>query len=157
MSINTKQLRDLIIIPSLEEIDKYSDAAVNLLMGTPAQESDMGSYLAQYPTGPAMGIYQMEIDTHNDIHFNYLRHRPELKELVAKTGGSKAADMIWNLKYATVMCRIHYLRVPEALPDKDDIVGLAEYWKVHFNTIKGAGSIDEFIANYQRYVGKAAL
>lgn len=157
MSINASQLRDLIIIPSLDLIDKGSDAAVNLLLGTCATESDMGSYLSQYPTGPARGIYQMEIDTHNDIHFNYLRHRDELRELVQKTGSSRAMDMIYNLNYATVMCRIHYLRKPEALPDKDDIVGLAEYWKLHYNTMGGAGTVEDFMSAYQRYVAKVAL
>jgi hypothetical protein len=158
--INPKQLRDLIIIPALDEIDKGSDAAVNLLLGTCAQESAMGAYLSQYPSGPAKGIFQMEDATHDDIWHNYIGFRSQLyKDLQGAFDDDffEPETMIFNLRYAAVMCRIHYLRVPKALPDKDDIIGLAEYWKEFYNTHLGAGEVSEFMDNYQRYVLDVAL
>ena len=156
--IEPKQLRDLIIIPALERIDKYSDAAVNLLLGTCAQESAMGRFIHQLGSGPACGIFQMEPATHDDIWDNYLAYNEDLKKMaIDSTAYANSESLIHNLKYAAIMCRIHYLRVPEALPDKDDIVGMAEYWKEHYNTYQGAGSMDEFIDNYQKYVKKVAL
>lgn len=160
MSINAKQLRDLIIIPALDEIDKGGDAAVNLLLGTCAQESAMGGYLAQYPSGIAKGIFQMEDATHDDLWHNYIGYRTKLADdlrLGFDDDFFEPNTMIFNLQYAAVMCRIHYLRVPKALPDKDDVLGLAEYWKEHYNTHLGAGTVDEFMENYQRYVSKVAL
>jgi len=158
MSIDAKQLRDYVIIPALEEIDAYSEAAVNLLLGTAAQESAMGKYLAQVPSGIAKGVFQMEGATHADIWENYLAYQDELKEKVLRSCiSNNPKTLVYNLKYAAIMCRVHYLRVPEALPDKDDIVGLAEYWKLKYNTVYGAGTIDEFMENWQRYAAKAAL
>jgi len=138
------------------EIDKYSDAAVNLLLGTCAQESAMGTYISQVGSGIAKGIFQMEDATHEDIIDNYLRYKDDhLKQFYDMRVEPKV--MIHNLWYAAQMCRLHYLRVPHALPDKDDIVGQAEYYKKYYNTELGAGTIDEYMENYQRYAAKVAL
>jgi hypothetical protein len=159
MSIDAKQLRDLIIIPALLEIDKYSDAAVNLLLGTCAQESAMGKYLAQVPKPIAKGIFQMEDATHDDIYQNYLKYKQDdstgFGELFINEKRPEA--MIYDLRYAATMCRVHYVRVPKSLPGKDNILGMAEYWKRYYNTELGAGTVDEFMENYQRYVAKVAL
>lgn len=67
MSINCEQLRLYVIRPTLEKIELWSEAAENLLLGTTAQESHMGTYIKQVGKGPALGIYQMEPATHKDI------------------------------------------------------------------------------------------
>ena len=59
---------------------------------------------------------------------------------------------MWNLGYATAMCRVHYRRVLEPLPGADDIPGLAEYWKQHYNTPLGRGTVGEFADKFERYV-----
>ena len=78
MSINVKDLKFKIIIPTLQFIGLYSESAVNLLLGTAAQESHMGTYLTQIK-GPALSIYQIEPKTHADIWKNYLSYRLDLK------------------------------------------------------------------------------
>ena len=65
MTINKHQLRDL-ISDTLHEIDAHSDAAVNLLMGTCAQESHLGTYIRQI-SGSALGIMQVEPATYQDV------------------------------------------------------------------------------------------
>jgi hypothetical protein len=47
------------------------------------------------------------------------------------------------------MCRIHYLRVPEVLPAANDWPGFAAYWKNHYNTWLGAGTVDGFLQKAQ--------
>ena len=49
-----------------------SQEAENLLMGTAAQESALGEYIRQLGNGPALGIFQMEPETFDDIVRNYL-------------------------------------------------------------------------------------
>lgn len=59
--------------------------------------------------------------------------------------------MTWNLRFATAMARIHYWRVPEPLPDADDIDGLARYWKQHYNAPLGHGTAEQFAENYRTH------
>jgi hypothetical protein len=35
--------------------------------------------------------------------------------------------------------------------------GMADYWKQHYNTPLGRGTVEEFISNYQRHVGNHAF
>lgn len=152
--INPTQLKKYVIEPELKRLGLYSNNAVLLLMGTAAQESKMGEYLKQLGNGPARGIFQMEKATERDIWLNYLRYKPELRAkvsvVVRKTEPWKTDEIMWNLRYAAAMCRIHYLRKRGAIPNNKE--GFANYWKKHYNTFKGRGTVEEFIENYNRYV-----
>ncbi len=154
--IDATQLRELIIRPTLKGLDLWSEEAEDLLMGTAAQESHMGTYIKQLSDGPALGIYQMEPATYKDIWENYLKYRGELvDDIFELCGNLPVNDLIGNLYYATVMTRVHYLRVPEPLPSKDSITyteDLAHYWKNFYNTSLGKGTEKEFIDNYRKYV-----
>ena len=57
------QIKDLVIIPALEKIELYSPEAVTLMLGTACVESQCGEYLQQVPSGPALGIFQIEMAT----------------------------------------------------------------------------------------------
>lgn len=160
MAINTQQLRQYVVAPSLKLLQVYSKSAEELLILTAAQESHSGTYLHQLGRGPACGIFQMEPNTHDDIWLNYLKYKPELAGLVQQLElpefmgamvGS-AQEMCGNLYYAAAMCRMHYLRVKEPLPAHTDLNGLAKYWKDHYNTFQGAGTAAEAISNYNRFV-----
>jgi len=153
--IDALQLRQYIIRPTLQYLGTripYSRAAEDLLMGTCAQESAMGLYIHQLDGGPAQGIFQMEPASEQDIWDNFLKYKPELEELINRMLGhhSPSGDLVGNLYYATAMARCQYFRYPEALPS--DIQGAAELWKLRYNTPEGAGTVEEFIANYARHV-----
>ncbi len=156
--IDALQLRHEIIRPTLKHLDSvipYSMAAENLLMGTCAQESRMGQFLVQLDNGPAKGIFQMEPATHDDIHLNFLSYRSELCEAVEAfviPVLEPDIDLAGNLFYAAAMCRVHYYRVPMAMPPEDNIEQLGHYWKLYYNTPEGKGTVAEFIHNYNRYV-----
>ena len=152
--IDPTQLRGLVVFPVLESLGLHSEAAVDLLMGTCAQESQCGRYLKQLGTGPAIGVFQMEPATHKDLWENFLHHRPQLADKVAALAGRKGPrpeEMVGNLNYASAMCRVHYFRRPEALPKT--LKGQAEYWKKWYNTAAGAGTVDEYLVNWKRYIG----
>ena len=154
MGINPYQLERYVIEPSLKAVYLYSEAAVELLLGTCAVESNMGEYLRQIQ-GPALGIYQIEPATHDDIWTNYIVYRGDLLDSISKVvNPDRLSDnmLIYNLQYATAMCRIHYLRVPEKLPEVGDIFGQANYWKNHYNTKAGKGSVKGYIEAYGRHL-----
>lgn len=132
----------------------YSPDAVYLLLGTAAQESRLGTYINQI-NGPALGVFQMEPTTEQDIWTNFLQYRPHLRNMVAKATGVKHPDpghLRGNLIYQIAMARLHYFRVPEPLPAGNDILAMARYWKEHYNTHLGRGTVEEFQGNYTRYV-----
>jgi hypothetical protein len=156
--MNAEQLRTLIIQPTLEYIGLDSIAAQKLLLGTCAQETLMGTYVKQIPNGPALGPYGMEPATHDYLYNDYLFRFSELgrkvKYLISQRGqyGDKHQELIFNWAYATAMCRVKYLTAPELIPDTNNIEDLADYWKKYYNTPEGAGTVQDFIENYERYV-----
>lgn len=150
--MNKDQLKNL-IERVLKQLDLYNEDAVNLLLGTAAQESHLGEYIRQLGNGPALGIFQMEPATFRDIMVNYLKYKPDLGQKIialAGTNGLKSEYLEFNLVVAIAFARLHYLRVSEKIPNTID--GYARYWKVYYNTCKGKGTEQEFIENYKRFV-----
>lgn len=150
MAIHPGHLREYVIRPTLKHMGHYSEAAVELLMLTAAQESLLGRYLHQVG-GPALGIYQMEPRTHDDIWENWLRYKAVAGTI--ESMGKAARDLPGNLYYATAMARCHYLRVPDPLPNPVSVEAMALYWKKHYNTPAGAGQPHEAIRNYRDLAG----
>jgi hypothetical protein len=153
--INPTQLRAHVVRPALKHLNLYSPAAENLVLGTALVES-AGSYLKQV-RGPALGLWQMEPATHDDIHNNYLLYQPSLAAAVRELETSAritagASELVGNLFYAAAMCRIHYRRDDEPLPSASDWEGMARYWKRVYNTALGAGTVDKAIPYFRSAV-----
>jgi hypothetical protein len=148
VGINLKQLMSLIIEPTLNSLGILSESAVILLAGTAGVESGYGTYIKQIGKGPALGIYQMEPTTHADIWNNYLAFNKELAARIVR-GCDLPNDvisefrLISNLRYATAMTRMHYLRVKEPLPHQDDADAFAQYHKKYYNTYLGKTKTDD--------------
>jgi len=134
--MNADHLRTLVIRPTLQALDLWSPAAEALMIGTALHESLL-TYLKQVGGGPALGIYQIEPATHQDV-WRYLNEvNPTLGETVmtfAATGLSHQDQLISNLAYATAIARVRYWMIPDPLPKPDNLIGLAHYWKAHYNT-----------------------
>lgn len=142
-----------VIYPALDELGpKFNSvAARNLLFGTAIQESGL-TYLKQLGGGPALGLYQMEPATHDDIWKNFLSARRTIRGSLGTAFNRPDPErMVWDLKYATQMARLHYWRVKEPLPHYNDIPGMARYWKKYYNTPAGAGTEEEFIENWNNH------
>jgi len=143
MSYDKHQFRSLIsrlLPPTL-----HSENAIELLLATAAQESAFGTYLRQFGNGPARGVYQMEGATFGDLINRFSNKFPIIKDW-------KFEELEWDLQKATIMSRIKYYSCPGALPSSEDIMAMARYWKQWYNTPRGAGTVDEFVENYMRYV-----
>lgn len=153
--IKHSQLREHIIRPTLKEFGMYSMEAEELLIATCAHESLGGSYLKQV-SGPALGIYQMEPITHDDIWSSYLYYQPVIKlkiyEKLQITSAPSSERLVYDLKYATIMARIHYYRISEGLPHYEIIESIFTYYKKYYNTINGSANLLDFIEHYRRYL-----
>jgi len=152
--MDKKYLSNL-ITDTIKGIGKYSPNAVNLILGTIAQESAFGKYRRQLGSGIALGICQIEPNTFYDIIDNYLRYKPELRLKVLEVSGLfelNHEELVNNDRLSIAMCRVFYSRFPEALPSTVD--GMAKLWKYRYNTKYGKGTEEEFIKNYNKYVLK---
>src|SRR5258706_9966058 len=105
MTINCSQLRDIIIKPALIAIGLNSEAAINLLLGTAAQESNMGTYVKQ-TTGPALGLFQCEPLTYDDIWDRLVQPSVAMKakiQLYCGYSGKPAAKrLMFDMSLATI-------------------------------------------------------
>lgn len=138
-----------VIRPTLRHMgDKYaSPSAQQLLLGTAIVESDGLRALRQYGNGPARGLWQMEPNTLADHRLWLLKH-PELAKAVGQLelpALAGTAQLAGNLYYACAMARVHYWRKHEPLPEANDIAGLGRYWKEHYNTAAGKGTVTKFV------------
>ncbi len=147
--VSKTQLRGL-IRSVLKSVDLYSEDAVELLMMTAATESKLGTYIKQV-NGPALGIFQMEPRTEDDLWENYLRYKGGLDVTIDVYATYLKGELEWNMGYAIVMARIHYLRVKEKLPDSGDKEAMARYYKKYWNTPKGKATVEKAIKDYERY------
>ena len=134
--IDFKQFKEHVVVPTLKYLDSeipYSEEAVDLLMMTCAHESRGGTDLRQKGmTGKegAFGVYQMEMATQDE---------------------QPASPLLSDLTYATAMARVHYWRVAEALPSKDDtryLPLLGEYAKKYYNTHLGKATASKYVMDY---------
>src|ERR1041385_1269277 len=137
MAINVNQLIELVIRPALKQMDAYSSAAEQLVIGTAAKESACGFYLHQMGEGPACGIWQMEPATYQNCWNEYLIDHPVTKRLILSSCGyafAPPADrLITDMKLAAMMCRVKYLWISHALPAFGDITAQAYYWAKYYN------------------------
>ena len=159
-------LLDYAIKPAIKRMGAkyYSDEACVLILATCGQESEMGKYIKQIGSGPALGILQIEPATDRDCWENYINFRPELREYMKSllpncARGDDALSvklreqcLITNIEYSICMARIIYYRSPLAMPlsfDKED------YWTIYkeaYNSKLGAAKDYEFFSNWERFI-----
>jgi hypothetical protein len=147
-------LRD-VVEPALDLLRMNSASARALLMGTAAVESDL-THVRQIGGGPARGFFQMEPATALDILRWVDGRHPYLRKILGvdpdPLGVGPDIDIAELLEtadiFAAAMARLHYRRIPAALPDADDVQGLAEYWKRYYNTRLGKGTVAKFVAKF---------
>ncbi len=127
--MNPQQLHDCIIKPTLEYMDgNYNTIEARfLLLCTAAIESDCGYHIKQV-NGPALGIWQMEPVTYDDIWDNCdALNLGGLSFKVVKLGLRKNRaenleshpydDLFSSPMYACAMSRLKYSMTPEPLPE----------------------------------------
>jgi hypothetical protein len=160
--VDLEQIKRFVIRPALQAIDLWSPEAEVLVLGTGAVESDNYLWIDQVTNnhaqpGPAYGPWQMEEATYRDIWQNFIFHRPELdKKLsrltIARSGIPLVSELHGNLFLGAAMCRLHYKRVMHHIPAAHDALEMALYWKQHYNTMKGKGTVEKALPYFRRAV-----
>jgi len=144
---------DFIIKPTLDQLNLDQPGASFLLLGTALVESNL-QRVRQVGGGPALGVFQMEPATHDDIWENWLPRRAELARDLLRLSADwppGATQMVANLQYATAMARCLYRRRPEPLPGPLDIPAMALYWKRYWNTFQPEQTHEYVAGQLQRF------
>jgi hypothetical protein len=157
--INPKQLRDL-ITRTLKEIPHgYSEDAVELLMMIAAHESRLGTYLRQVG-GPALGIFQMEPATHDDVWENGDSCEDNGAVLGYNLECTIGGDMLeYDLRYQIFMARQKLFMISEPLPSSEgasseNVSLMSDYCKEYWNTVDGSADAFEYFNAYLDYCGE---
>ena len=130
----------------LYRLDCYSDDALALVMRTGMAESGYRT-LRQMGNGPAIGFFQVELDTAQDTLDNYVAYRQKLKDKLVGLGLGNDLEfsLLSNIALQVAFCRLKYRRDKHPIPSWDDLEAQAKYWKRVYNTELGAGTIEHFI------------
>ena len=64
-------------------------------------------------------------------------------------------NLATNLMYGAAVCRLCYYRKPDALPEAGDIEGQGQYWKQHYNTPLGKGTVTKYVYKVQKNLKEA--
>lgn len=155
---NEKQFRERVVRVVLRGIGMWNEYAEELMIGTCAVESAGGTYLVQLENGPAVGIFQMEPKTHDDIWQKWLPNNPAISHNLMATCmismKPAASMMVSNLFYACAMARIHYYRAtPEPVPAT--LEEQAAYWLKYYNC-GGKGTIEKYLEAYRNFKNPGA-
>ena len=127
----------------------------DIVLETAAVESLRGQLVRQ-KRGPALGIYQMEPETREDL-LNWLkyRHKDVYDEVMVFWEKKQTAEWnyIHNIPWQTAMCLIKYWYVSgHNLQDLcRDRSSRAALWRMRYNTLKGKGSVHAYIENAKMY------
>lgn len=157
----------------LKEFGMYSESAEKLVCMTAAHESGIFKYRRQLGVNPdgnvgGFGLGQVELNTENDLYQNYIKYRsgilhnimssyfPECiylnistTEFIETKYYQKKREILrYCDEYNALMIRLCYRRQAEALPQPDDEVGLARYWKKYYNTELGKGTVEKFLKDW---------
>lgn len=156
--MNAQQLLDYIIKPTHEYMGgNYASKESSFLsLCTAAIESNCGEYIKQI-NGPALGPWQMEPDTHDDVWQNCdnLSNNPlplayRVKQLQLSPDNNPLNDLVVSPMYSCAMARLKYSMDPHPLPklsgNKDlDCINFFEYYKRVYNTELGASTYQKWV------------
>tara|TARA_B110000196_G_C21152684_1_gene670861 strand:+ start:2980 stop:3420 length:441 start_codon:yes stop_codon:yes gene_type:complete len=123
----------------------YSDEAHTLIYRTGIAETGYKT-IKQYSGGPGIGFFQIEPNTIKDTLENYVKFRPSLYKKLLKLGLNVEDiefSILTNIALQIAFCRIHYRRNPFSIPG--EIKEQGKYWKEHYNTILGKGTVRHFL------------
>lgn len=160
--MDAQQLHDYIIKPTLKYMgESYNTEEARFLsLGTSAIESDCGHFIKQV-NGPALGIWQMEPETHDDIWNNCDALKDEvfayrIRQLRISPINRFDHDLQVSPMYACAMARLKYSMDPHALPKYNggtalDLDMFYRYYKRVYNTHLGASTFQKWLVKIQEH------
>lgn len=137
-----EQIRKYIIKPTLEVIDMWTESTEILVFGTGLMLSEYASLKKHGEEG--LGFWRYTPSDYKNICI-YLRNNFN-KGLMDKILSAcyysymplDPSVIMSNIKFACLICCVHYSRVKEPPPKPGNAIGMAEYFKAHYSSQGGS-------------------
>jgi hypothetical protein len=130
--------------------------AINLLLETACVETNLGTYQDPTPGGAGWGLTQADSIGVHDIA---QRTRYKDVQIIRNCFGFdlrdlKPQDLGQDPLKAFVFTRCFYKLIPGEI--SATLAGRAQYWKTHYNTRLGKGTVDKYITKANQYLYELA-
>jgi hypothetical protein len=119
MDLSPTELREMVIRPTLIALDKYSQAAENLLMAIALVKQE-NSHRLNTTCDKNYGIFQIDVPSHQRVWDKYLAFNPELASKIRGLASQREflihphLELATNLSYATAIAWALHLAYPQA-------------------------------------------
>lgn len=119
MDLTTQELREQIIHPTLEYLDKSGLGAENVLVAIVTQKQSLTSVQQQNSKG--LGPFDIDSNTHQTVWDKYLAFHPELASRIRGLASQRAfledphSELATNLCYATAIAWVVYILRPQEI------------------------------------------
>jgi hypothetical protein len=146
------------LVPILHKIVKCfggGEVAFNLMIGTCASETHCGRLPDRHNETLGVGVAQCDAIALKDVKMHIRSHDVKsLVELGYDIVLVELADLAYDPLLACAIMRLVYKRKTEPFPAHDDLLGLAHYWKDHYNSHhpNASGTPEKFIKNWDAHV-----
>lgn len=123
--------------------------AKEMIIETAIAETGLGQ-IEDKTVGAGMGLTQFDEMPFNDIRDRSIKLRPKiLKELHIDISLVEWDDLRYNQFLALLFTRLHYWLKGDPIPAT--IEERAAYWKLHYNTKDGKGTVDHYLKMNSKY------
>lgn len=126
---------------------------LEMMVETACAETRAGRAVDNY-AGDGLGAWQVDKGTVNWLKskYGYGRHADAIKNAFnISISEVKPEWLRYSPLLSAIFCRLRYLTEPDPIPE--DVPGRAAYWKQHYNTASGKGTVK----HYQKAATLAAL
>jgi len=138
-----EEIRTYVIRPALKIVNLWCPAAELLVYGTGLLETGFTHLYKPNHDGGGFGFYQMAPSVYAE-NLKFIKAR-EQRTLAASISGACYYDVIpadhfvllSNIRFATLLCRIHYLRARADLPEYFNAESMADFYSEHYNNSDG--------------------
>ena len=127
---------------------KY-ETAKEMIIETAVAETGLGQ-IEDKTVGAGMGLTQFDDKPFQDIRDRSIKLRPKiLKELKIDISLVEWDDLRYNQFLALLFTRLHYWLKSDPIPAT--IEERANYWKLHYNTKFGKGTVEHYLEMNRKY------
>lgn len=123
--------------------------AKEMIIETAIAETGLGQ-IEDKTVGAGMGLTQFDEMPFNDIKTRTMKLRPQIqKDLKIDISLVNWDDLRFNPFLSLLFTRLHYWLKGDPIPAT--IEERAKYWKLHYNTVQGKGTVEHYLEMNRKY------